>query len=358
MKYFLYLCARFVIDNYMKKIFSLLAVMCVAIEMIAATTFTFTSSGDINQTKDGITVVLAKGSGQNAPLFTQDYETKQPEMRLYLNNTITISSETNLTNIQLVCAKSSASNKEYAGLSASVGNLVSGGVATDKNDWKVDQWTGSATQVVFTLTGGKQRRIQRIVIDGDPIEITPVEVVLPTEDDLEAEYTYTEPTTVHVPDTQFFKNEYAFVDNNILVHCSQGSIIKATDSTEAYFNCNADNQLRFTATQAIKGIAITGYVRKAFSATCDKGTIEYLSDADSDIDNERVLIIRDIHDKSVTITCDKQIRCYEVKVYFNDNPALTDDEQGIESVETPAKAEKFIREGILYIRKGEKTYTL
>ena len=335
----------------MKKIFSLFAVMCVAIKMIAATTFTFTSNTDTNQTKDGITVVLAKGSGQTVPAYSS-----YNGMKLYAQNTITIDASQSFRNIQFIFSKNEGKN--YLDMNASTGVLTSGGASTALDDRKIDVWAGETTHLVFTMGSKGQRIIHQMVIDGDPIEITPVEVVLPTEDDLEAEYTYTEPTTVHVPDTQFFKNEYAFVDNNILVHCSQGSIIKATDSTEAYFNCNADNQLRFTATQAIKGIAITGYVRKAFSATCDKGTIEYLSDADSDIDNERVLIIRDINDKSVTINCAKQIRCYEVKVYFNDNPALTDDEQGIESVTTPAKAEKFIREGILYIRKGEKTYTL
>ena len=335
----------------MKKIFSLLVILCVAISMMAETTFTFTSNTDTTQTKDGITVVLAKGSGQTVPAYSS-----YNGMKLYAQNTITIDASQSFRNIQFIFSKNEGKN--YLDMNASAGVLTSGGASTALDDRKIDVWAGETTHLVFTMGSKGQRIIHQMVIDGEPIEITPVEVVLPTEDDLEAEYTYTEPTTVHVPDTQFFKNEYAFVDNNILVHCGQGSIIKATDSTEAYFNCNADYQLRFTATQAIKGIAITGYVRKAFSATCDKGTIEYLSDEDSDIDNERVLIIRDINDKSVTINCDKQIRCYEVKVYFNDNPALTDDEQGIESVETPAKAEKFIREGILYIRKGEKTYTL
>jgi len=335
----------------MKKIFSLLVILCVAIGMMAETTFTFTSNTDTTQTKDGITVVLAKGSGQTVPAYSS-----YNGMKLYAQNTITIDASQSFRNIQFVFSKNESKN--YLDMNASTGVLTSGGASTALDDRKIDVWAGETTHLVFTMGSKGQRIIHQMVIDGEPIEITPVEVVLPTEDDLEAEYTYTEPTTVHVPDTQFFKNEYAFVDNNILVHCGQGSIIKATDSTEAYFNCNADYQLRFTATQAIKGIAITGYVRKAFSATCEKGTIEYLSDEDFDIDNERVLIIRDINDKSVTINCTRQIRCYEVKVYFNDNPALTDDEQGIESVETPAKAEKFIREGILYIRKGEKTYTL
>ena len=308
----------------MKKLYTILMLICFALSAYAETVFTFSTAADINQTKDGITVGIAQGSGSKAPMLTTDYETQKPEMRLYLGNTITISGE-NLTNIQLVCAKSSASNKDYAGLSASVPELVSGGVAIDKNDWKVDKWTGSATSVVFTLTENGQRRIQRIVIDGDSITFDP-EPELPTAEDLDPDYTYDEPTIVNVPDTQFFKNEYAFIDNNVLVSCPQGSIMKATDTTVAYFNCNANYSLTFTATQPIKGIAIDGFVRKAFHATCDKGDIQFLTDEDQDMEGWPALVITDIDATSVTLSCPKQLRCYAVRVFFEENPDPIEEE--------------------------------
>ena len=146
----------------MKKTFFVIAGLCLSLGMTAETVFTFTTDA-MNQTQDGITVSIAKGSGSEAPKATTDYETGKPEMRLYAGNTITVSASANFQDIQLVCAKSSASNKAYAGLSASVGDLDYGGDAANKNDWKIDHWTGDANYVVFRLTGSGQRRIQQLV---------------------------------------------------------------------------------------------------------------------------------------------------------------------------------------------------
>ena len=340
----------------MKKIFTILSVLCFAFNAVAETEFTFTEATDMNQTIDDITVVVAKGKGNNNPYFTTDYETNLPEMRLYIGNTITISSDIELTNIQLVFAKSSASNKLYAGLSASTGDLVSGGESADKNDRKVDTWAGEATQVVFTLTGTGQRQIQRILIDGEPIIIIPEEQPLPTEADLDLEYEYGEPEYVFVPDTQIFQKEYAFIDGNILVHCSKGSIVEDSEDEDAYFGCQAGESLTFTATQNIKGIAIDGNVRKNFSATCDKGNISYLSDENMEVAEDPVLIICDINAKSVTISCDKNLSCYGVEVYFEENPDPLDDEEGFEDIKAAASTIKMLREGQLIIVRGEKEY--
>ena len=332
-------------------------IICLATCAWAETVFTFSEASDMSQTKDGISLSIAKGNGQNEPKATTDYETSQFEMRLYTGNTITLSGN-ELKDIQLVCAKSSASNKNYTGLSASTGELVSGGEAADKNDWKVDHWTGSAQEVVFTLTGTGQRRIQKVVVNGAEVVIGPVEIQLLTEEDLVADYTYTEPTVVNVPDTQFFKNEYAFISNNILVYCGQGSIIKATDTTEAYFNCNADYTLTFTATEAIKGLEIDGFVRKAFSATCDHGEIEYLTDVDFDMEGFPAMVIRNIDAQSVTLSCSKQLRCYGVRVYFQENPEHLNPADGIESIQPSAvRNQKILRNGELYIIQNERVYT-
>ena len=138
----------------MKKIL-FLAALCVAIGSMAETAFLYNAdSHELTQTKNGITVTIAQGSGANAPLWKESYneEYTPSDMRLYLGNTITVSSSTALTDIKMVFAKSAASNKEYAKLSANVGNLVSGGTAESHSDWKVDSWTGNATSVTFTLT--------------------------------------------------------------------------------------------------------------------------------------------------------------------------------------------------------------
>ena len=321
----------------MKKMF-LLAALCCTISALAETEFTFSTDADMNQTKDGISLVIAVGTSQNTPTVTSDYETKLPEMRLYAGNTITLSG-TKLTNIQLVCAKSSASNKAYTGLSANEGTLKSGGEAADKNDWKVDSWTGNASKVIFTLTGSGQRRI---LIDGEPIVITPIEDKLPTEADLQTEYSYSEPTVVLPKDTTIWKKEYAFITNNILVHCDMGSIEKEyidpnadeekDDSHPAFFNCNANYTITFTASQDIKGIEISGYVRKAFNATCDNGHITFMTYPDMD----------------------------QLKVYFKENPDPIDmgtGEEKVESGELRVKSQKVLRDGQLLIQRDGKTFT-
>ena len=303
----------------MKKFFIFIASAFLALNAWGQTEFTFTTGDDVIQEKDDIYVMLDKGSGSNEPKFQTDYETGKPEMRLYSGNTITVSGETTMTQIQMVFAKSSASNKAYTGLSASVGQLVSGGNSESKTDWKIDSWTGNATEVVFTLTGSGQRQIKQLVVNGEAV-IDIEEETLPTEDDLSWDYYYFEPEVVHVPDTQFFHKEYAFIDGNILVHCSQGSTVRATKDEAAYFGCMAGEDLTFTATNVIKGIAIKGNVRKDFSATSSSGNIYYLSDPDLEKAGDPVLVVREVNDLSVTIHCDKNLSCYEVRVYFESNP--------------------------------------
>lgn len=339
----------------MKKLYTIFLLVCFALSVYAETEFTFTSSADLNQEKDGITVTIAKGNGQKAPSATVDYQTQTPEMRLYVGNTITVSSSQTLTNIQMVFSMASSA-KAYTELSASTGTLVSGGASTDKTDLKVDSWTGSATQVVFTLTEpGKQRQIKRILIDGEPIEINPIVEVLPTEDDLDPNYEYAEPTTVAPKDTTLWKKEFAFIDNNILVHCDMGSINPATDTTFAYFNCNAEHTITFTATQPMKGVSIDGYVRKAFNATCDHGTLQFLTDPDFEMEGWPALVILDINNTSVTLTCPKQFRCYGAQFYFQENPDPLF--EGIEQTQSTTPAAKMLQNGQLYIIKNGRVYT-
>ena len=341
----------------MQKLFtSILACFCVLCAC-AETVFTFTSAADMNQTQGDYTVVIAQGSSSNAPSATIDYQTQEPEMRLYAGNTITVSSNVAMTNIQMVFAKSSASNKQYTGLSANTGELVSGGVAEDKNDWKVDRWTGNATSIVFTLTDKGQRRIQKLVIGGDSITIDTTSAVLPTAEDLQIDYIYAEPTEVQPKDTVIWKEEYAFIDNNILVYCNQGSIVRATDTTFAYFNCNAEYQLTFTATQPIKGLEIDGFVRKAFNASCDHGTIQYLTDSDQDMEGWPAMVLMDVNSESVTLNCPKQLRCYGVRVYFQENPDPLFPHEGIENTSDEVKATKVYINGQLFIRKNGRTFT-
>ena len=298
----------------MKKIFTFFVALGLSMSL-AATTFTFGSAEAVNQTIDGITVALNKAAGNNPPAYIAN----SSEMRLYAKNTITVTGE-GLEDIQLVFAHNEG--KTYASLTASTGNLVSGGTSTGNKDWKVDHWTGNAGSVVFTLGSESkgQRIIREIVVNGDSIVIEPDTPVEPEDEpqELDSTFLYGEPTVIFSPDTNMYKQAYTFVDNNIRVSCTQGSII--SNDTDAYFNCNAGFALKFEATQPFKGVVLKGYVRKAFSASVDRGDIEFLSPEYADEEADPVVVIKNIDSTAFTISCDKQLRVSAARFYFEENP--------------------------------------
>ena len=273
-----------------------------------AATFIYNADGTQSQTVDGITVKLEKGGNtSNAPAYSS-----YNGMKMYANNTITIDAAQAFKNVQLVFSKNE--NKDYLTMTASVGELVSGGTSTALGDKKIDVWNGETNHLVFTMGTKGQRIIFQIVVDGDPIYINPQsDVVAIDTAEWDPDFAwYSEPTAVITPDTNFFKKEYIFVSSNIRVHCTQGSIL--SNDTAYYFNCNAGQTISFEAAKPIKGLVINGAVRKLFQATSDQGSMAYISpDAFYQEDYqecESAVIITDIDARKVTISCEKQLRCY------------------------------------------------
>jgi len=133
-----------------------------------------------------------------------------------------------------------------------------------------------------------------------------------------------QPVVFNAPDTVIEKTAYSISEQDITISVSYGSAYPAGHSYNnlgiTYFACLANGSMTISAEQDIKGIAIDGWVRKNFAASCDQGTIAYLSDALDDATGEPVLTISDINAPSVTISCDNQLRCFRVKVYFSENP--------------------------------------
>lgn len=136
------------------------------------------------------------------------------------------------------------------------------------------------------------------------------------ENQLDPNYTYSEPTRVQTPGDSFSNQAYSFINNNIEVKASVGAV------TQDYFGCNAGNTLTFTATKPIKAIVIGGYVKKDFEATVDNGDIGYVDASDDAVEADPVVVIKDIDSKTVTISCDKQLRCYYADFYFEENPDI------------------------------------
>ncbi|MBQ6765045.1 MAG: hypothetical protein IJP45_07665 [Paludibacteraceae bacterium] len=280
--------------------------LSLAVWVGAQTTFVFSTSTD-KQVRDNITVLLEQGAGANPPAVYKD------SVRLYTGNTVTVKGK-QITAVELTFAKQG--RKDYASLTANTGTLVSGGVSAGNDDLKTDVWTGDASSVVFAVEGkGKQRVLTQVVVTGIGAEggEEPEEIVLP--DDLDPEYVYAEPEIIPAPEDTIVKGAYRFVESNIEIKCTQG-----TGSPKyGYFSCYANYQISFTAARPIKGLAINGMIKKDFSATVNHGEIEY-AEAELDVEKDPVLIVRDVNAKSVTVTCAKQLRCYSVEVYFEENP--------------------------------------
>lgn len=134
--------------------------------------------------------------------------------------------------------------------------------------------------------------------------------------------------------------QYSFEQEGITVSCTKGAIYPAdhqwNTSGVDYFGCNAEQTITFAAETPIKGLVVNGWVKKFFEASTDHGTIDYLS---SDLDDQAanpVIVIKDIDANSVSITCLKQLRCYNVVVYFDANPTDT-----IGGVTPPSEGEVF-----------------
>lgn len=302
----------------MKKIYSFLVLVCFSVHIVAAT-FTFSSDASLQQTVDGITLSIAQGGGSSAPKYYTN------GMRLYANNTITLSG-TNITNVTITFAKQGT--KAYASLTASTGNLVSGGESTSADDDKMDVWNGSASTITFTLGESGQRLIKQIVVNGEATTPDNDQPSTPTDTietpQLDPSYTYAEPTTIVAPNQTIQGAAYDFITNNIAVSSSKGAITQAngTNVLTSYFSAHAGYELTFTATKPIKGIRINGFVKTGFTATVDYGIVTFVSPAE-DTEANPVVVITDINNTSVTLSCVKQLRCYSVEFYFESNPEIT-----------------------------------
>ena len=119
-----------------KLILSLLMVLFISVGNVWATDFTLSSAAEV--TNDGITVTFAKGEGSTAPAWYDN------GLRLYVKNTVTITSTANITEISFNWEKQ-GSKTFNSSCTASVGSY------THPSSAGVGTWTGSATSITFTL---------------------------------------------------------------------------------------------------------------------------------------------------------------------------------------------------------------
>lgn len=148
----------------MRKIFSLIAAVLFAGSMMAQVTilpsdFTAVESSDYSTTKSGVTVAVT------ASTVTAD------QMRIFKNQTITISAESNISSIEFTCTANGTAKYGPGCFNAQDGY-------TFEAAGKKGTWIGSATSVTFTAESNQVRATQ-IVVTLEGGEVPPVE---PTEE--------------------------------------------------------------------------------------------------------------------------------------------------------------------------------
>ena len=163
----------------MKKI--LLFASAVLFSMMSfAVDITITSADAVNQ--DGVKIVFDKANGQTAPAW---YE---KGLRLYAKNTVTISANSNITEITFNWEKQGS--KDFAKLTANVGNY------SHPSTTGAGTWTGSAKEIVFTVGDKGQLQLNTLSVITGEGGSTPE-----TPEEPEEPETPTEPETPETPGT-------------------------------------------------------------------------------------------------------------------------------------------------------------
>lgn len=231
---------------------------------------------------------------------------------------LTLKGVSNVTKVVVTCSSNIADQNT---ISLAVGGTTWGTetLAKESNVEKVFSGNAAAGNIVLTIKrASKSVWIKKVVVTGN------VEGGGSSDDkpslDLDENYVYNEPTQIAVSGESCSNVPYSFVQNNILVSATAGA------QNDSYFGCNAGGQISFTATRAIKAVVINGYVKKDFYAECDNGDITFVDASEDYVETDPVLIIKDVDSKKVTISCEKQLRCYGVTFYFEANPDIEIDD--------------------------------
>lgn len=236
--------------------------------------------------------------------------------------TLTLAGVSDVTKVTVTCSSNVADKNT---ISVSVGGNTWGTETLSKANNVEKVFSGNAASGSLVITIARTEKsvyISKVVIEGT-VEGGGEEINDP-ELTLDESYTYAEPTRVVVNHEVCSNTSYSFINNNILVETSAGAC------TDTYFSCNASNAITFTASKPIKAIEIAGYVKQYFEAEASSGELYYVDATDDGVEQDPVVVIIDVNSKSVTLNCEKQLRCNSVYVYFEENPDvdIDDDDYG------------------------------
>ena len=227
---------------------------------------------------------------------------------------LTLSGAKGISKVVVICSSNDADSKNS--ISVSVNGTQFGKVEMLAKENNVEKtFEGEATDgdlVINIAYSKKSVWIKQVVV-------TCSEGVANVDDDetgktLDPDFVYGDSVKIIAPDDEFFKEACTFVQNNVEVKCSKST------HKDGYFSCLAGERITFTATQPIVAIAINGTVKKNFEAEASAGNLYAAYDSFDEVTHNPVLVIDEINDKSVTISCKVQLQCTEVTLYFKEAP--------------------------------------
>ena len=122
--------------------------------------FVFTSADAVTQS--GVTVTVAKGEGTTAPAWNANYN----ELRLYVKNTVTISSTANMAKIEYYWHKQGQKTFNSVSMTSTEGTYTDCEASTSATDSKKATWEGTSKSVVLKMgdTSGAQRVLEKVVV--------------------------------------------------------------------------------------------------------------------------------------------------------------------------------------------------
>jgi len=145
----------------MKKIFTFLFTVLLAIGAAQATTVTFTAPTDSGNVNVGTRSSITMTKGGVTVEFTQAMVYKTGQYRIYDNQLMTISSSQNITGIELTGTTAGTVKYGIGCLSANTGTYTTDGTT--------GTWSGSATSVAFT-TNNYQVRVTTITVTLEEVQ--------------------------------------------------------------------------------------------------------------------------------------------------------------------------------------------
>ena len=257
--------------------------------------------------------LTALPKGWTATVAPNGYEERGAQF--IANSELSLPGVSNVTEVTIVC--STNIEGEVNSIEVKIGDTSLGARKLPKANnqtltFKHDTALDGELRIIITRTK-KSVWIRSVTIDGT------YDSSIEDEDlteGLDAAYSYAEPTKVLSTDSLGSKLPYTFTCNNVKVIASMGT------KTASYFGANANSTLTLVTTRKMKALVVDGFLRKGFTASASAGTIAYKTSDGVDIEEAEVLAVMDIDTNIVTLACDKQLRCHEVRIYFEANPEV------------------------------------